>query len=133
MMAPSPTRVMLLDDRELMHGGLPLFFRAFPDLELVGRVRNVPEAIVLYEERAPHVIAIDLKWPEQDSPRVTQFIHRACPNAQIIIITNSTSQSLLAQLLAAGARAVIHKDTTIDALASTLRAAGREATRSPGA
>lgn len=121
----SPTtpilRVLLVDDRELVNSGLPLFFRAFPDFTFTGKVSDIHAAIEYVTTQHLDVVVVDLKRPEVDAAHAVRLIRTAAPDVRIVVLANSASQALMREVTEAGADAVLTKDISIDALAASLR------------
>lgn len=119
----SAIRVLAVDDRDANHLGLMLFFRVFRDIQFVGRARSAQQALEMCKQHSPHVFLLDFKRPEDDCVLSTRLLKESCPQSQLIVLTNTTSQSFMHDVLNAGAAAVIEKNTSIDALAAAIRTA----------
>jgi DNA-binding NarL/FixJ family response regulator len=117
------TKVMIVDDHDVVRRGLAVFLRAFEDFELVGDASNGSEAIVLCEKLKPDVVLMDIVMPHMDGVEATQQITRLYPQIKVIALTSLKDDLLVAQMLGAGAVSYILKDASIDELAETLRSA----------
>jgi len=116
-------RVMLVDDHDVVRRGLAVFLKAFDDFVLVGEAANGREAIDTCEAVHPDVILMDLVMPEMDGVAAIQAIRQANPHIQIVALTSFKDEHLVQTALQAGAIGYILKNTSIDELASTIRAA----------
>lgn len=124
--------VLLVDDHDANSPGLMPFFRTYDDLRLLGRAANDQEAIEMCQQHKPHVVLLDLKRPEIDCAPLVQRIKALHPRTEVVILTNSTCQTLSNETLAAGAAAVITKSLSIDNLADAIRVAASFAPSAPG-
>ena len=118
-----PTRVMVVDDHEMVRQGLALFVDATGDLELVGEAENGQEAVALCETVQPDVILMDLVMPIMNGVEATILIRQRFPHIEIIALTYASDSELAHRVLQAGARACYFKDVSIDVLAEAIRAA----------
>ena len=123
MTEPSPIRVMIVDDHDVVRSGLSVFLEAFDDLELVGEAADGIEAIRLCAEVQPHVVLMDLVMPEMDGIAATKTIREASPTVQVIALTSFKDDELVEAALQAGAISYLLKNVSIDELAHAVRAA----------
>ena len=122
---PSPTRVLIADDHQIIRDGLRLILETVDDIELAGEAVNGQEAVELAAELAPDVILMDLRMPVLDGlGAIGQIIARQ-PNIAIVILTTFDEDDLMLRGLRAGARAFLLKDTDRQTLLRTIRAAAR--------
>ena len=64
MTAPTPIRVFLLDDHEIVRRGLRTLLEAEDDIEVVGEAGRVAEAIPKILELRPDVAILDGRLPD---------------------------------------------------------------------
>jgi NarL family two-component system response regulator LiaR len=123
MTNPTPIRVMIVDDHDMVRRGLTAFLRLESDLELVGEARHGREALELCEELQPDVILMDLVMPEMDGATATRPIRERCPDIQVIALTSFQEQALVEEALQAGAISYLLKNVSANELAEAIRAA----------
>ena len=63
---PTPTRILLVDDHDMVRRGLSVFLLAYEDFELVGEAVNGLEAVEKCAELQPDVVLMDLMMPVMD-------------------------------------------------------------------
>jgi NarL family two-component system response regulator LiaR len=114
-------RVMLVDDHNVVCGGLATFLKAYDDFELVGEAKNGLEAVNLCPQMKPDVILMDLIMPEMDGIAATRAILAECPEIKIIAMTSFEEEELVQGVLAAGAISYLIKNVTSDELAKAIR------------
>ena len=123
MSEPTPIRVMVVDDHDMVRRGLAAFLRVKPDLKLVGEARNGQEAVDLCAERQPDVILMDLVMPQMDGATAIRLVRERCPEIQVIALTSFQEQALVEQALQAGAISYLLKNVSANDLAEAIRAA----------
>jgi NarL family two-component system response regulator LiaR len=128
------TRVMLVDDHNVVRSGLATFIKAYEDLELVGEAKNGLEAVNVVRKVKPDVILMDLMMPEMDGIAATRAIIADQPEIKIIAMTSFEEEALVQGVLAAGAISYLLKNVTSDELAKAIRdAVSGRSTLSPEA
>ena len=114
-------RVMIVDDHDIVRGGLVNMMDAFDDLSLVGEASNGEEALRLCETLLPDVILMDLVMPVMNGVTATQHIHETYPDVRIVVLTTYKEEELVQGALQAGAMSYLLKDVSIDELAAAIR------------
>jgi NarL family two-component system response regulator LiaR len=120
MSQPSPTRVIIVDDHDMVRSGLAVFLEAFDDLVLVGEASDGAEAVRLSAEAQPHVILMDLVMPIMDGIAATRAIRKSHPDIQVIALTSFYDRDLVLGALQAGAVGYLLKTASIDELAEAI-------------
>jgi NarL family two-component system response regulator LiaR len=123
MSQPNPTRVIIVDDHDMVRSGLAVFLEAFEDLVLVGEASDGVEAVRLCTEAQPHVVLMDLVMPRMDGIAATRAIRKSHPDIQVIALTSFHNRDLVLGALQAGAVGYLLKSASIDELAEAIRSA----------
>jgi NarL family two-component system response regulator LiaR len=119
--ADTTIRVMIVDDHDIVRGGLIGMLDAFDDLQLVGEATDGEEAIRLCETSNVDVILMDLVMPGMDGITAIERIRTAFPQVQIIALTTFREEGLVRGALQAGAISYLLKNVSIDELAKAIR------------
>jgi two-component system, NarL family, response regulator LiaR len=123
MNAPTPIRVMIVDDHEIVRRGLGAMLMAYDDLELAGEAESCEQALQLLNTNQPDVILMDLVMPEIDGAVATRMIKQAYPAVQVIALTSFKEQDLVHAALQAGAVGYLLKNIPANELAAAIRSA----------
>ena len=107
----------------MLRKGLGVFLRSYDDLKLVGEAANGEEALVLCAEKHPDIVLMDLMMPIMDGVSATRLIRRDYPLTQVIALTSFGEQTLVKDVLEAGAISYLLKKVSADDLAAAIRAA----------
>lgn len=119
-------RVVLVDDHHVARHGLQSFLKAFDDLEVVGEATSGEEVLQKIERWMPDVVVMDLLMPGGiNGIETIKQVRTLLPNTHIVALTSSTDDSLVGAALRAGAIGYVRKETNLDILLSSIRAAAR--------
>ncbi len=116
------TRVLLVDDQELMRMGFRMVIDSQDDLEVVGEVANGRQALAAVGRLAPDVLLMDVRMPEMDGVEATRRIVEAGSPARVIILTTFDLDEYVYAALRAGASGFLLKDAQPADLLSAIRA-----------
>ena len=120
-----PLRVVIADDNASVREGLREVISAEDDFVLVGVAADGAEALRLITEHRPDLVVLDNEMPQRSGVEVLRAVHDTMPETAIVMFT--LDDSIRETALAAGAAAVLPKDTPIDTLLSEIRRHGRAA------
>lgn len=116
-------RLIVVDDHIKVHQGIAAIIDAFDDLEIVGHASNGQEAISLIYEQQPDLVLMDVIMPVMNGIEATRRIHATQPHIKILALSSFHDTDSVRQMLNAGAVGYVLKNTSIDDLAHTVRAA----------
>jgi NarL family two-component system response regulator LiaR len=125
MSEQSRTRVLIVDDYDMVRSGLGVLLEAFDDLVLVGEASDGADALELCSEVQPHVVLMDLVMPNVDGIEATRAIRQAYPEIQVIALTSFDDRGLVNGALKAGAIGYLLKNASLDEVAEAIRNAHR--------
>ena len=103
--APTPVRVLLADDQELVRHGFAALIEAEPDLTVVGQATSGAEAIDLAYLTRPDVVLMDIRMPRLDGIAATQRItsDQRLAEVRILVLTTFGTDEYIYGALRAGA------------------------------
>lgn len=120
---PSPIRVLVVDDHDMVRRGLIAFLRVAPDLQCVGEARDGQEAVMLCETLHPDVVLMDVVMPIMDGAAATAIIRERWPEIKVLALTSFQERELIRNVLQAGATGFLLKNVSVDELTAAIRAA----------
>ncbi|MCW2818382.1 MAG: response regulator transcription factor [Marmoricola sp.] len=121
--APEVTRVLVVDDHEILAASLRSVLDAEPDLVCVGTAGSLERARVLVPRTAPHVLLLDHRLPDGDGVSAIGELRALRPSLQVVVLTASTADSVLVNAIEAGAAGFISKTGSLEELTSAVRSA----------
>jgi DNA-binding NarL/FixJ family response regulator len=122
------TRILIADDHVVVRSGLRTILEAHPNWEVVAEASDGKEAISKAIEAEPDVAVIDYSLPIVNGIEVTRQIRARLPKTEVLIFTMHDNQTLIEDLLEAGARGYLLKS---DAKANLIGAIEALATHKP--
>jgi signal transduction histidine kinase len=102
------------------------------ELEVVGEARSGEEALSIVEDLSPDVVLMDVRMPGIDGIETTRRLKRARPTLGVVALSGHEDQSIVREMLVAGASGYVLKDSDgDDILNAVLQAAHGGAVLSP--
>lgn len=119
--APSPIRVLLVDDDPLVRAGLRLMFGGAPDVEVVAEASDGSQVLPLAAEHAPHVVLMDIRMPVVDGLEATEMLRSGEQPPEVIALTTFHTDVHVLRALRAGAAGFVLKDTAPEEIVDAVR------------
>jgi Response regulator containing a CheY-like receiver domain and an HTH DNA-binding domain len=118
--ATRAARVLIADDQTLFRAGLARLLNEDARVEVVGQALDGQDAVKQAAKLKPDVILMDLKMPGVDGIEATRQITEADPSIKVMILTTFETDSNVIQALKAGASGYVLKDSSADAIVSSI-------------
>jgi len=125
------TRILVVDDHDLMAEALRRALAVEPEFAVVGRAASVASAVEAALELRPHVVVMDFRLPDGTGADATALIKADCPEVEVVMLTGLSSGATLARALEAGCSGFVAKEGRFDELVETIRAVVRGEVRVP--
>jgi two-component system, NarL family, response regulator NreC len=103
------TRVLLVDDHELLRAGLRSRLEKEPGIEVVGEADSAERAVVLARALQPDLVLLDLLLPRTNGFDAIPEIAGVAPEARVIVVSSQTAPSSVRRALTAGAAGYVPK------------------------
>ena len=103
------TRILIADDHDVVRDGLRRLLEAQPDCEVVAEAPDGKEAILKAVETKPDIAVVDYSMPLVNGLEVTRQIRSRLPRTEVLIFTMHDSESVIEDLLRAGAKGYVLK------------------------
>ncbi len=111
-MAGSPKRILIADDHDVIRRGVRALLETRPSLQIVAEASDGRTALALALETAPDIAIVDYSLPELNGYELTVSLKREAPRVEILIYTMYDRESIILDVLRAGARGFILKSET---------------------
>jgi DNA-binding NarL/FixJ family response regulator len=120
------TRVLLVDDQELVRAGFRIILNSEPGIEVVGEAANGSDGIRLALELNPDVICMDVQMPGMDGLEATREII-ADPRiaSHVLMLTTFDRDDYLFAALSAGASGFLLKTASPENLVEAVQVLAR--------
>jgi len=126
-------RILLVDDHAVVRQGFKMILAAQSDMEIVGEAGNGREAVELAGALQPDVIVMDVAMPELNGIEATRRLGDSAPRTRVLALSMHKDSVYVREILRAGARGYLLKDSLAGDLVAAVRAVARgEGYLSPG-
>ena len=102
-------RILIADDHDVVRSGLRHMIEAQPNWQIVAETGDGKEAVQKALETKPDVAVIDYSLPLINGVEATRQIRSALPQTEVLIFTMHDNETLIQELLKAGARGYLVK------------------------
>lgn len=104
------TRVLLVDDHDLIRDGLAGIFRREPSMDVLGDAKTVTAALAMFDELKPDVVVTDLQLPDGTGLDIVREVRRTRPDTGVVVLTMHSGDEQIFAAMEAGASAFVGKD-----------------------
>jgi two-component system, NarL family, response regulator NreC len=118
-------RILLADDHAMVRQGFRMILGSQTDMEIVGEAGNGREAVEQAEKLQPDVIVMDVAMPELNGIEATRKITAALPRSRILALSMHKDSVYVREILRAGARGYLLKDSIDRDLLAAVRAVAK--------
>ena len=125
-------KVLLLDDEELVRGGLRMILESDPDITVVAESADGTGVLDLVARHRPDVVLTDIQMPRVDGLEVTRLVTSLPDGPPVLVLTTFDLDEYVHSALRQGASGFLVKDTPPRDLVQAVRmVAAGEAMISP--
>ncbi|MFE5777644.1 response regulator [Brachybacterium sp. NPDC056505] len=126
------TRVLLVDDEQLMRAGLRLMIDGADGIVVVGEASDGNEALDRCHELDPDVVLMDIRMPHMDGIEATRALRQRGERPGVVVLTAFDTDTFLLDALRVGAMSFLLKDSPPEQVVQSIHEAARgEARFSP--
>jgi two-component system response regulator NreC len=118
-------RILLADDHVLVRQGFKLILSGQSDMQIAGEAANGREAVELGEKLQPDVVIMDVTMPELNGIEATRRLIALAPRARVLALSMHKDAVYVREILRAGARGYLLKDSADADLIAAVRAVAK--------
>jgi two-component system, NarL family, response regulator DevR len=118
-------RVMLVDDHEVVRGGIRALLEAADDIVVCAEAGSAREAVATADRALPDVIVMDVKLQDGSGIEATRDIRAARPQTQVLMLTSYADDEALFASIMAGAAGYVLKQIKGGDLVRAVHTVGR--------
>ncbi|MBI3192976.1 MAG: response regulator transcription factor [Ignavibacteriae bacterium] len=115
------TKILLVDDHQILREGLRSMLSKQTDFEIVGEAENGKLAIEMALKLRPNVVVMDVSLPDVNGIEATKTILSIESSMKIIALSMHSEKRFVMNMLRAGASGYLLKDCAFEELISAIR------------
>ena len=117
------TKVLLVDDHQLMLAGIRRALETVDDIEVVGEAETGGQVLPLIHQTSPDLVLLDLRLPDMNGLACLDGIRKRYPEVKVVILSAFSDTDHIQAAFQRGATAYIVKSVNPVDLPSALRQA----------
>lgn len=102
-------RILIADDHDVVRSGVRTILEGREGWQVIGEARDGKEAIDRAQEMRPDIVILDYSLPLVNGVEATRQIRSRVPGVEVLIFTMHDTDSLIRDVLEAGARGFLLK------------------------
>lgn len=114
-------KVLLVDDEQLIRGGLAILLGSFEDIDIIGQATSGKEAANFCDENDVDVVLMDIRMPESNGIEGTTLIKETHPKIKVLILTTFQDVEYISQTMQLGASGYLLKDSSHEEIHESIR------------
>ncbi len=103
------TKVLLVDDHEVVRRGLAAMLSVHEDIEVVGEAASADEAVKRVGLDQPDVVVMDVRMPDKSGIEACREILANFPDVRVLMLTSYADEEALMASIMAGASGYVLK------------------------
>jgi DNA-binding NarL/FixJ family response regulator len=102
-------RILVADDHDVVRRGLKSILQPHPGWEVCGEALNGRQAVAQAEKLKPDVVVMDISMPDMNGLEAARRIRKSCPKTEVVILSVHYTDTLVREIVDAGAKGYILK------------------------
>jgi RNA polymerase sigma factor (sigma-70 family) len=115
------TRVLIVEDHQVVAEGLAALINDQKDMTVVGHAGSVADSVTRTAELKPDLVLVDFRLTDGTGAEAAAAIRQIRPDAKLIFLTREDSDATRFAALEAGASAFIHKSRAAQEVVDAIR------------
>jgi DNA-binding NarL/FixJ family response regulator len=115
----APTRVVLVEDHDMVAEAMALAMQRADDIEIVARARSIATALEEVARWSPDVVLLDRRLPDGDAIDAIGPLSQL--GARVLMLTGEATSTVAARVAEAGGSGLVLKSAGLDELEDAVR------------
>ncbi len=124
-MKSQPTKILIVDDHQVVVGGIKSTLSEYPRFLVVGEACNGRDAVRMTRSLKPHVVIMDITMPDLNGIDATIQIKKLDSNIHVIIFSMHADKEYVMDLLKADISGYVLKEDPMAELVEAVEATSR--------
>jgi len=116
------TKVLIVDDHEIMREGMSALLRKYSEFEVVGQAADGRQALELAARLKPDVVIMDVGMPNLNGVDATKQLVSMHQGLKVMALSAHSDGAIVAKMIKAGAAGYMLKESAFDELIEGLNA-----------
>ncbi len=118
----SRTRILIVDDHQIVRDGIKRILTDESDIELIGSVGSGKDALAFIKCNQPDIVIADLSMPNMSGIELTETISKLYPQIRMLILSMFNNEEYIVSAIQSGAKGYLPKqDSTTEILLEAIR------------
>ena len=114
--------VAIAEDHQALIDGIRSYVKYEDDIKIIGHANNGEELLKLVRLKQPKVVLCDIRMPKLDGIEATKTILKEFPHTKVVAFTMFDQEGAVKQMLEAGAKGYILKNSSLEVVLEAIRA-----------
>lgn len=114
-------KIILVDDHTLFRNGLKNLLNGIPGFHVIAEAANGKEFLSLLDDLSPDIVLLDIAMPVMDGVEAATLALESYPDLLIITLSMFADEAYYKQMVEAGVRGFILKDSEISEVETAIR------------
>ena len=110
------TKVLIVDDHEIMREGMSVLLHKYSEFEVVGQAADGRQAIEMASRLKPEIVIMDVGMPNLNGIDATKQLLSLDSDLKIMALSTHSDGSVVAKMIKAGAVGYMLKESAFDEL-----------------
>ena len=124
MQANTPTKVLIVDDHEIVRKGLVMLISRQEDLVVAGEAGSAAEAVEKARELSPDVVVLDIRLPDGSGVEACRDIRAENPDIKVLMLTSYSDEEAVMGSIMAGASGYLLKEIRSQEIVDAIKRVG---------
>lgn len=112
--------IVMAEDHQMLIDGVISFYELHEEIKFIGSANNGEDLIKIVTLKNPRVVITDIRMPKMDGIEATKIIKKQFPHIHVLAMTMFDQPEAVKQMLQAGAKGYILKNSGIKMLSKAI-------------
>ena len=124
MPSDTPTKVLIVDDHEIVRKGLVMLISRQEDLVVAGEAGAAAEAVQKARELSPDVVVLDIRMPDGSGVEACRDIRAENPDVKVLMLISYSDEEAVMGSIMAGASGYLLKEIRSEEIVDAIKRVG---------
>lgn len=106
------TKILLVDDHEMIRDAIKFYFKNDPDYEIVEEAENGIEALKILESKPIDILLTDINMPQMNGIELMEMVKEKHKDIKVLVLSMVNEANYINKMIALGASGYVLKNTS---------------------